>query len=82
MGVDLSILIRILSFTYLFVGMRCVHYIYMFIVCEQGLLVNKDATEMEKELIHEVENKLVEIVGRSNVYVKASPIPEFDWIIS
>jgi len=26
---------------------------------------------MEKELIHEVENKLVEIVGRSNVYVKA-----------
>ena len=33
---------------------------------------------MEKELIHEVENKLVEIVGRSNVYVKASPIPEFN----
>ena len=36
---------------------------------------------MEKELIHEVENKLVEIVGRSNVYVKASPIPEFDWML-
>ena len=32
--------------------------------------------KMEKELIHEVENKLVEIVGRSNVYVKASPIPD------
>lgn len=37
--------------------------------------------KMEKELIHEVENKLVEIVGRSNVYVKASPIPEFDWML-
>lgn len=33
---------------------------------------------MEKELIHEVENKLVEFIGRNNVYTKASPIPEFD----
>lgn len=34
---------------------------------------------MEKDLIHEVENKLVELVGRSNVCTQMSPIPEIDW---